>query len=144
MAQERKDTTNRRCRARRQRGSAMLEMALCSTLFLMIFFGLFELGRAVWTYNTVAHAARQGARYASVHGEYQPASDEEILNQVKAQAPGLDKSIIKATTTWIPDRSFGSLVQVDVQYELPLIVSPLVLKNTKMSLGATGNSIVTQ
>jgi len=122
----------------------MVEMALCSTLFLLVFFGLFELGRAVWAFNTVAHAARQGARYASVHGEHEPASDEEILNLVKAQAPGLDKNIIKATTTWIPDRSFGSLVQVDVQYDLPLIVSPLALKDTSITMGATGNSIVTQ
>ena len=55
-------------RQNRQKGSAMVEFALVGipTIFLLIC--IFEISRGMWMYETVAHAVRDGARYASVHG----------------------------------------------------------------------------
>jgi hypothetical protein len=39
-------------------------MALALPIFLLLMFGILDLGRAVWEASTAAEAARQGARYA--------------------------------------------------------------------------------
>lgn len=44
----------------------MVEMALILPIFLLLIIGLFEVGRAVYAYNTVANAARVAARVAIV------------------------------------------------------------------------------
>jgi Flp pilus assembly protein TadG len=49
------------------RGQALVEFALVIPLFLLIVVGLFDLGRAVFAYNTLTNAAREGARMAIVN-----------------------------------------------------------------------------
>lgn len=44
-------------------GQAMVEFALVIPLIVLIVMGIFDLGRAVYAYNVVASAAREGARY---------------------------------------------------------------------------------
>lgn len=55
-----------------QTGQSMVEFALTLPLFLLIVTGLFDLARAVWQENTLAYAAREGTRYAIVHGTGHP------------------------------------------------------------------------
>lgn len=57
--------TNRRAG---ERGSAMIEFALISFMFIMILLGIVELGRMSLVYTTIANSARVGARYAITHG----------------------------------------------------------------------------
>lgn len=59
---------NARNRAKREKGSAILEGALTLTVTLMMLFGIIEFGRATFAYNQVAYLAQDGARYASVRG----------------------------------------------------------------------------
>lgn len=47
-----------------QSGSTLVEFAIGATVFLMAMFGVIEFGRALWTHNALADAARRGARYA--------------------------------------------------------------------------------
>jgi Flp pilus assembly protein TadG len=51
-----------------ERGQSLVEFALILPLLLLIVTGLFDLGRAVWQETTLAYAAREGTRYAIVHG----------------------------------------------------------------------------
>jgi Flp pilus assembly protein TadG len=51
----------------RSRGQALVEVALVSPLFFALLFGLIDLGRVIWAIDSVGAAAREGARYASVH-----------------------------------------------------------------------------
>jgi hypothetical protein len=46
----------------------MAEFALTAPIFLFVMFALFELGRAVYYAQILDSAARDGARYAIVHG----------------------------------------------------------------------------
>jgi TadE-like protein len=48
----------------RQSGSTLVEFAIGATVFLTAMFGVIEFGRALWTHNALADAARRGARYA--------------------------------------------------------------------------------
>ena len=49
-------------------GQSLVEFALVLPIFLLVITGLFDLARAVWQENTLAYAAREGTRYAIVHG----------------------------------------------------------------------------
>lgn len=53
---------------RDERAQALVEFALVLPVFLLLVTGIFDVGRAVWQENTLAYAAREGTRYAIVHG----------------------------------------------------------------------------
>ena len=48
-------------------GQALAEFALIMPVLFLLIFALLDLGRAVYVYNTLANAARQGARVAAVN-----------------------------------------------------------------------------
>ena len=56
-----------RASSRRSRGQALVEFALVLPLLLLFIFGVIDAGRLIFTYNTVANAARNGARVAIVN-----------------------------------------------------------------------------
>jgi Flp pilus assembly protein TadG len=62
------------------RGQALVEFALVLPIFLLVMVALFDLGRAVFAYNTLTNAAREGARIAIVN-QYKPT----IVARAKAQ-----------------------------------------------------------
>ena len=47
---------------------ALVEFAFVLPIFLLVVTGLIDVARAVWEENTLAYAAREGTRYAIVHG----------------------------------------------------------------------------
>jgi Flp pilus assembly protein TadG len=55
-------------RRRDPRGQALLEFALVLPIFLILLMGVIDVGRAIWAQNSLASAAREGARFAIVHG----------------------------------------------------------------------------
>ena len=66
--------------ARRSRGQALVEFALIIPVFLLLLVALFDLGRAVFAYNTLTNAAREGARIAIVNQD-----TTSIVNRAKSQ-----------------------------------------------------------
>ena len=50
-----------------RRGQALVETALVLPILLIIIIGLFDVGRAVFAYNTATNAAREAARLAIVN-----------------------------------------------------------------------------
>jgi Flp pilus assembly protein TadG len=52
----------------RRRGQALVEFALVLPIFLIMLMAVVDIGRAIWAQNSLAAAAREGARYAIVHG----------------------------------------------------------------------------
>jgi len=67
--------------ARRTRGQALVEFALVIPLFLLMLVALFDLGRAVFAYNTLTNAAREGARLAIVNQDL-----DTIITRAKEQS----------------------------------------------------------
>jgi len=53
---------------RSQKGQSTLEFALAITVFFMMVLSIVEAGRLFLEYTIVAHAAEEGARYGSLHG----------------------------------------------------------------------------
>jgi TadE-like protein len=53
---------------RMSRGQALAEFALVVPIFLLLFFGVIDIGRVVYINNALSEAAREGARWGSVQG----------------------------------------------------------------------------
>jgi Flp pilus assembly protein TadG len=53
--------------SRRAGGQSLAEFALVLPILVLLIFGIVDLGRGVYAYNTIANAARQGARVATVN-----------------------------------------------------------------------------
>jgi Flp pilus assembly protein TadG len=62
---------------RRTRGQSLVEFALVLPIIVVVLLGLLDLGRAVFSYNTLAQAARQANRTAMV---------DQDVDRVKAVA----------------------------------------------------------
>ena len=87
---------------RGQRGSAIVEFTLVSLMFFALSFGLVEFGRALFAYSTVSSAAREGVRYASVHGSESehPANADVVSTYIRSKAVGLQN--VAVDVSWLP------------------------------------------
>jgi Flp pilus assembly protein TadG len=63
-----------------RRGQALVEFALVLPIFILVLVAIVDLGRAVFAYNTLTNAAREGARMAIVN-QYKPS----IIARAKLQ-----------------------------------------------------------
>jgi Flp pilus assembly protein TadG len=55
---------------RRGRGQASVEFALAITILVSVMVGLFDIGRAAFSSNTISHSAREAARRAAVEASW--------------------------------------------------------------------------
>ena len=119
----------------RSRGQALVELALALPVLLLIFMGLFDFGRAVFAYNSLSNAAREGARVAIV--------DQTIVGgipvgatEAASQATGLGLDPADTAQVQVaylmPDlsgpcatRSLGCIAEVEVHYQFRAI-TPIV------------------
>jgi Flp pilus assembly protein TadG len=58
----------------------VVEFALLAPVLFALLFGILDFGRAVFTYNTITNAAREGARWGIVRD-----TDGTLVNDVKTQ-----------------------------------------------------------
>jgi Flp pilus assembly protein TadG len=65
-------------RIRKDRGAAIVEVALTLPLLLLVSVGIFEFGRAYQTWQVLTNAAREGARIAVLPGS----TDSSVRNRV--------------------------------------------------------------
>jgi Flp pilus assembly protein TadG len=86
-------------------GQALLEFALAIPVFLLLLIGLFDLGRAVFAYNTLTNAAREGARLAIVNQDV-----ATIVERAKSQTaivelddPSVTVAFYQKATDGTPD-----------------------------------------
>lgn len=114
--------------ARGDGGQALVEFALVLPVLLAMVLGLFDAGRAIWQVNTLAYAAREGTRYAIVHGSTSSLplgpsdpSEPNIAAVVRRAALGVPN--ISVATTW-PDGKNDRQSRVAVEVTAPFV--PLV------------------
>src|SRR5438046_10615103 len=72
---------------RSQRSQALIEFALVSPVLLLLLFGVVDIGRAIFYYDTINHAAREGARVA-VRASNQLPTNSDALGTVNSQMLG--------------------------------------------------------
>jgi Flp pilus assembly protein TadG len=129
----------------------MVEFSFFFITFLVVAIGLMELGRGVWTYVTLSHAARAGGRYAIVHGGSNPipVSGTTIDQYVRNNAVGLnDGSLTVAVSydTGTPGdaaaNAQGSVVQIRVQYPFQFVSGGLIVPQATVQMASTARMIV--
>jgi Flp pilus assembly protein TadG len=135
----------------------LVEFGLFFVLFLTVSVARMEMGRGVWSFTTVAPAARAGARYAITHGKLNPipANGTTIEDIVKANAVGLDPADVTVNTqyqkydevngTWQTGAVYNersNVVEVKVSYPFRLVTGPLVLAQNTIQLSSTSRMIV--
>jgi len=111
-------------------GQSLIEFALTLPLVLLIITGIFDTGRAVWQENTLAYAAREGTRYAIVHGSGYPDTSQiaypgntaGITQIVRNAAVGVG-GVITVTSTW-PDGCYDRNCRVAVEASAAFIPLP--------------------
>lgn len=69
-------------RKRTQAGNALVELAVCSTVLVPLFAGIFQFGYGFYNYNRVVSSVRTGARYASLR-KYDTSADADYRTAVK-------------------------------------------------------------
>jgi TadE-like protein len=89
-------------RRSRSMGQGLVEFALVLPVFMALLIGMVDLGRAIWANNSAANAAREAARFASVHG----GSCEDLSGSVCASSnycpvgpKGPDTAVPSASTS---------------------------------------------
>lgn len=70
-----------------QRSQALIEFALVSPVLLLLIFGVIDIGRAIFYYDTINHAAREGVRTA-IRASNQLPTNADVLNTVSGQMLG--------------------------------------------------------
>jgi Flp pilus assembly protein TadG len=109
---------------RPERGQTLVEMALILPIFLLLLVSIFDLGHVVWANDTLSNAAREGARYAIVHGgsatnpcPVGPPSEDAVIPAASTSCPfpAPSKQAIKdAAINWA--RSASTNINVYVCY----------------------------
>ena len=131
-------------RGRKRRGAVLVEFILSFTAFFFItMVGIMDFGRAFWAYNVLAHASHEAARYAIVHGEdsLSTATETDILNVVRAQAPFLGSGVTVAVTWESDAKSPGTAVRIQADYAFePVMISLLV---PSIDLSSTSQMVIT-
>lgn len=92
----------------RRSGATLVEGAVVYPVLFLVVLGILLLGIGVFRYQQVSHAAREGARWAAVHGARyadetgQPAATPEMVfeNAIKPQMAGTDPANITYSVTW--------------------------------------------
>ena len=158
----------RSCRRETERGAAAVEFMVIGIVLLTMLFGFIAFGEALYAYNLVSEAAREGTRYAMVRGSTCagfasacPASASDVQTYVQgilspeiyvnptAGGPGS----VTVNTTWPGgvsgcaatggvNNTPGCPVQVQVQYNFTLALP--FLSVTTLNLSSTSQMTITQ
>jgi hypothetical protein len=125
---------------RRSRGQALVEFAFVAPMFFLLLFAIIDFGRYVYYVQVLNNAAREGARYAIVHGSKGipttgPSPDDPtITGVVRNYAVGIIGSgVNEVHSAWgdplvnpdPPSNARGQKVHVWIKYEFHSLI-PIV------------------
>lgn len=129
-----------------QRGQAVVELALAMSVLMLLALGAIQFGVLFNLKLKVEHAAREGARFASIHALAE-GSDAAIRQHTAASAPDLAPPIapeqVSVEPTEDDGRAGNTPVRVRVEYpytpDVPMI--RLLLPQTLVIRGQTAMRI---
>lgn len=152
-------------RERTEEGATTVEFVLIATLLLTVLFGLIAFGQALYAYNLVSEAAREGTRFAMVRGSTcagWPSACPATATDVQSYVQGiLAQEIyvnpnsggpwsVAVNTSWPANNpgctgvanSPGCVVQVQVQYNFTLGLA--FIRNATMNISSSSQMVIAQ
>ncbi len=134
-------TLTQKRRSHGRRGNAFVESALVLWPFILLVFGLMQIGFIIWSNNTLAYAVDAGVRYASLNGARSstPATEASIRQSVLENSTGLNTTILTVNVVWTPSNRPGNTVTVSATYPIQTMIStvwtnPFALRATSQML----------
>jgi Flp pilus assembly protein TadG len=135
-----------------EQGSALIEMTVSFTALFALFFCFMEICLALYSQHMISENAREGARYAMVHGASCKTSSGASCTLTATQVntfvsglawPNVAGGTVTPNTTYPDgDEAVGHHVQVQVTYTFK-VTMPLVPKNT-LTLTSTSKEPILQ
>lgn len=108
---------------RLRRGQSMVEFALIVPIFLLMLFGLVDMGRLVYANTTMSQAAREATRLASVQAYWVGNTTDPGCGQPAGPICPADEATLKANIVDAANRMmepFGSIAASDVHISCTL------------------------
>lgn len=138
----------------RRPGQNTVEFAFVSLILFTLLFGVIEMGWLLFTYHEVTAAAREGARYAAVHGSRSagkttPAEiaaytiDPDDVREAALKHATLPQPAAFSLTISAPDGNYAPKNRVEVQARYrhtPLV--GFILPSPALTLGATSTMLI--
>ena len=92
---------------RASHGQSLVEFALVLPIFLLLFFAVVDLGSAIFTFNSLTNAAREGARLAIVNQDNASiiARAETQVSVAEINAPNVTIDFYQQANDGTPDTS---------------------------------------
>ena len=86
-------------------GAAAIEFALGSVILFSLTMGIIDIGRVMFTINSIEHATKEGARFAAIHGAQSLAPEgvgitPDVETFVKDNTTGIDTTPMTVNVTW--------------------------------------------
>ena len=134
-------------RRRSERGNTVVEAALVLTLFIMLFLCMADVARMVYAYNEMPYLAREGARYAAVHGanSSSPLNYGQVITHIENMAPGVVTGqltvSVNGTTSSTSTIALGSS-PAEVTVVATYTLNPMVKWVLNGSTNVSGQSIL--
>ncbi|MCC7352523.1 MAG: pilus assembly protein [Anaerolineae bacterium] len=100
-------------RLRSDKGQEVVEFAIILPLLFLLLFGIIDFGIIIFSYDTIANATREGARYGIVH----PTDDAGIEAAARRLTSGLSSGALQINIT----RPGGNTIRVEAIYDVSLI-----------------------
>lgn len=72
----------RKLNKNKERGATMIEFVLSFAMVIFLVFWMFEMIMVLYTYSTLTDAAKEGVRYAIVHGSNNPVNVSDVQARV--------------------------------------------------------------
>ena len=130
---------------RHERGATLLEFAIGATIFMTLMFAVIEFGRALWTHNALADAARRGARYAVNHSSADISKvknvvvygDEDGGTKPRVDNLGTANVDVKYTNFALGEGTVSvSITNYQFQFAVPLVGKTITMPDYNTTLTA--------
>ncbi|MCE9508435.1 MAG: pilus assembly protein [Alphaproteobacteria bacterium] len=119
---------------RNRQGTVAVEFAMVAVLFMTFLFGIIEVGRVFWTWNTLQYAVETTARYAIVH---QSATNSDLVTYAANRMSGISVDTSKLSVTTATTTISGiSFIEVTGTYAYTSIVPFLPAAMNSINLTA--------
>ena len=140
----------------RRPGATLVESAVIYSVLFLILFGIILGATAIFRYQQVAHMAREGSRWAAVHGatyakeQNKPAPTAADVYQqgIVPQAAGMHLANVSYSVTWdqnnrpystvtvndeVKPRTNNVIVTVEYRWDPGFMLGPFTLRSTSVS-----------
>ncbi len=118
----------------------MVELALVLPILLVLLLGIFDLGRAIYAYNTVSNAARAAVRVAVVD-QNQTNIENKARSQTIALEPGRVKVVTSPLTTCTSVK-IGCPARIRVEYAWQAITPVIGAIVGPLTVGTTAEMLI--